>query len=254
MLLVADVHGAATALRQVATQARREAVPLLVLGDLINIVDYRTQEGIFVEAAGADFVAAVVELRRRGDYQAAAAAWHDLGPDRQRTIRARFDELIEVEYEEVTGALDGAEVFVTFGNVDRPDSIKRTLPPTARFVDGEVLEIGGLRVGVAGGGMVSVGTAGEVSEEDMARKLDAMGPVDVLCTHLPPAIPALGCDVIGGRCKGSEAIRRYVMETQPAYHYFGDVHQPQATQWRLGSTRCRNVGYFRATGRAVRHA
>ncbi len=254
MLLVADVHGAAHALGRVAAQARAEGVPLLVLGDLINIIDYRTHEGIFVEAAGAALVAEVVELRRRGDYEAAAGVWHGLSEEQRRHIRARFDELIEAEYLEVIGALDGAEAFVTYGNVDRPELIKRSLPASARFVDGEVLTIGELRVGVAGGGMLSAGTAGEVSEEDMAAKLDAMGPVDVLCSHLPPAIRALGCDVIGGgRCKGSEAIRRYVLDTAPAFHYFGDVHQPQATQWRLGSTLCRNVGYFRATGKAVRH-
>jgi len=34
-------------------------------------------------------------------------------------------------------------------------------------------------------------------------------------------------------------------------HFFGDVHQPQASTWRIGSTRCRNVGYFRATERAL---
>ena len=27
----------------------------------------------------------------------------------------------------------------------------------------------------------------------------------------------------------------------------------KATEWTVGTTRCRNVGYFRATGRAVRH-
>jgi hypothetical protein len=30
------------------------------------------------------------------------------------------------------------------------------------------------------------------------------------------------------------------------------VHQPQASTWRIGRTRCRNVGYFRATGRPLR--
>jgi hypothetical protein len=35
-------------------------------------------------------------------------------------------------------------------------------------------------------------------------------------------------------------------------HLFGDVHQPQASRWRIGRTQCVNVGYFRATGRVFR--
>jgi Icc-related predicted phosphoesterase len=53
--------------------------------------------------------------------------------------------------------------------------------------------------------------------------------------------------------KGSPAVLAYLELHQPAFHYFGDVHQPQATIWRHGQTICRNVGYFRATGRGVRH-
>ena len=89
----------------------------------------------------------------------------------------------------------------------------------------------------------------------MSDKLRKLGPVDILCSHLPPAVEALETDVITGRVEGSsEAIRIYLLEHQPAYHYFGDIHQPQASRWRLGRTRCINVGYFRATRRAVRHS
>jgi Icc-related predicted phosphoesterase len=84
----------------------------------------------------------------------------------------------------------------------------------------------------------------------MAAKLDQLGPVDVLCTHVPPAVPMLASDVIGGRPKGSGPILDYIKEHRPRYHFFGDIHQPRALSWRLGETMCRNVGYFRATGRA----
>jgi Icc-related predicted phosphoesterase len=43
----------------------------------------------------------------------------------------------------------------------------------------------------------------------------------------------------------------FIREHRPRLHLFGDVHQPQASTWRIGPTRCRNVGYFRATGRAI---
>ncbi|MDH3398902.1 MAG: metallophosphoesterase, partial [Acidimicrobiia bacterium] len=85
-------------------------------------------------------------------------------------------------------------------------------------------------------------------------KLDRLGPVDILCSHVPPAVAALSTDVITGRVEGSSvAILRYLGRHQPAFHYFGDIHQPQASRWRVGGTRCVNVGYFRATRRAIRH-
>ena len=87
----------------------------------------------------------------------------------------------------------------------------------------------------------------------MSDRLAAIGPVDVLCTHVAPAVTPLATDVIGGRQKGSPAVLNYIEEHQPAYHYFGDIHQPQAVSWRIGNTLSHNVGYFRATGRAVVH-
>jgi Icc-related predicted phosphoesterase len=87
----------------------------------------------------------------------------------------------------------------------------------------------------------------------MTAILDGLGPVDVLCTHVPPAVPALRTDVITGREeRGSEPIGEYLRRIQPIYHLFGDVHQPQASTWRVGRTRCVNAGYFRATGRYLR--
>ena len=87
----------------------------------------------------------------------------------------------------------------------------------------------------------------------MAAKLEQLGRVDVLCTHVPPAVPPLASDVIGGRYKGSGPVLAYIERHRPGFHYFGDVHQPQASSWRIGTTLCRNVGYFRATGRPMVH-
>ena len=87
----------------------------------------------------------------------------------------------------------------------------------------------------------------------MTTLLAGLGPVDVLCTHVPPAVRSMRRDVITGRDeRGSDPIRDYLAEYQPRLHLFGDVHQPQATVWRLGATRCFNAGYFRATGRFLR--
>jgi Icc-related predicted phosphoesterase len=249
MLLVADVHGAAAALRTVA--ARGE--PLLVLGDLINFIDYRSNDGILAEVAGRELVDELVRLRTSGDFAGASQVWRRFADGRERDVRQLFDEQVTSAYTEVCGALEGAEAYVTFGNVDRPDLLREMLPTTSRFVDAEVVEIEGLKVGFAGGGAPSLGTPGEVSEEQMATKLNDLGPLDILCTHVAPAITPLAKDVIGGREKSSHVLLDYLERHQPRYHYFGDIHQPQAVVWRVGRTTCRNVGYFRATGRPVRH-
>jgi Icc-related predicted phosphoesterase len=97
-----------------------------------------------------------------------------------------------------------------------------------------------------------IGAAGEVTEELMEAKLEAIGEVEVLCSHLPPSIDPLRTDVITGRGeRGSRPLLDYIRRRQPRYHFFGDVHQPQASTWRVGKTTCRNLGYFRATKRAV---
>jgi Icc-related predicted phosphoesterase len=236
-------------LRRVA----RAGEPLLVLGDLINFIDYRDNSGILADVAGREVVDELVRLRTAGDHAGASELWRQRMAGRRAATREAFDHHIEAAYGDVCAALEGAEAYVTYGNVDRPDLLAERLPPGARFVDGEVVEIEGHRVGFAGGGMEALGTPGEVSETEMAAKLARLGPVDMLCTHVPPAVPALARDVIGGRQKSFEAVLDYVLEHQPAHHYFGDVHQPQAVSWRIGATSCHNVGYFRATGRAYRH-
>jgi Icc-related predicted phosphoesterase len=245
MLLVADVHGAHEALARVA----RSGEPLLVLGDLLDLFDYRTGTGLMVELVGRDLVLEFLR-RRDGDPAAGRAAWRAYEQSHRAEMGARFDRLVREAYARLAEALAGAEAYVTYGNTDRPDLLQECLPPGVRFLDGEVVEIEGRRVGVVGGGS---SYPGRVSEEDLAAKLAGLGEVDVLCTHLAPAVEPLGCDVIAGRSKHSRAVLDYLLSCRPRRHYFGDVHQPQALSWRVGETLCRNVGFFRDTGRAVRH-
>lgn len=249
MILVADVHGAFDELARVAASGE----PLLVLGDLLNFVDHRTHEGILSDVIGRDVVAHLAELRSRGDREGARGIWRRLTAEHGTAIQERLDTLSEAAYVAMAGALQGADAYVTYGNVDRPDRLAANLPEGCRFVDGEVVEIEGWSVGFVGGGVPALGVPGEVADEEMRRKLAGLGRVDVLCTHVAPAVAALSDDVIGGRPKHSRAVFDYLIDQRPRWHYFGDIHQPQATRWRVGETECRNVGYFRATGRAVRH-
>lgn len=246
MQLVADVHGAARALAAVA----RSGEPLVVLGDLLDLFDHRTGKGLMVGLVGEERVREFIRLRERGEGEAAHRSWRSYAEEQRAEVAAKFAEVARRAYAEMAEALGGAEAFVTYGNTDLRDLLRESLPPAARFVDGEVVEVEGWRVGIVGGGL---SFPGRVREEELADRLAGLGSVDVLCTHVAPAVAPLGRDVISGREKHSSAVLDYLLTRQPRWHYFGDVHQPQATVWRVGRTLCRNVGFFRATGRAVRH-
>lgn len=249
MLIVSDIHGAAGALGRVA----RSSEALLVLGDLVNLIDYRTNEGIVADVVGRDVVERISSLRVRGLRDEANDVWRTATRDRDDEINDAMSLLMVEQYRSVCAALDGANAFVTYGNVDRPDMLRQHLPDTAQFVDGETRVIEGRTIGFVGGGIPRIGTPGEVAPHDMALKLGRLGPVDILCTHVPPDVQPLASDVVGRTSKASKEILDYLLEFEPPFHFFGDIHQPQATTWRVGNTTCINVGYFRATGRAVHH-
>ena len=59
MLLVSDIHGAFEALARVA----RRGQPLLILGDFLNYVDYRTGDGMVADLFGLDFALRVAAAR-----------------------------------------------------------------------------------------------------------------------------------------------------------------------------------------------
>jgi len=140
---------------------------------------------------------------------------------------------------------------VTFGNADVPDLLRALLPDGIRFVDGDVVELAGLRWGIVGGGTPTpLRIPGEVSEERWEEKLAGLGEVDVVGTHPPPRIPWFCYDVVAEKFEpGSTALVRYIVQRQPRYALFGHVHQPLVSQGQIGPTTLVNVGHFRADGR-----
>jgi Icc-related predicted phosphoesterase len=250
MLFVSDVHGAFEPLRRLVETDET----LVVLGDLANLNDYRNGEGAVADVLGLDFALATADARAAGDFAGMRKLWIDRVGEDADEVRTRIGQAIQRQYDVAGAALSGGNGFVIHGNVDRPTTLKKSLPDGFKYVHGETVEIDGLRFGFVGGGLETpLRVEGEVSEEEMTELLAGLGPVDVLCTHVPPAIRSMRRDVITGRDeRGSDPIRDYLEEHQPRFHMFGDVHQPQATIWRLGATRCFNAGYFRATGRFLR--
>lgn len=250
MLLVSDIHGAFDELAVVGQTGET----VLILGDFINLLDYRTGEGIVSDIMGRDFGKAAAVRRGEAEFGGLRSMWNEAVGARTEEVTHQFETAYRREYQICHEALVGLVGYATYGNVDRPRLLEASLPSTVRYVDGDVVEIDGYSVGFAGGGVPTpLEAEGEVSDEAMAEKLAKIGGVDILCTHIPPTVGPLRTDVITGRVeRASQPVLDFLVRFKPAFHFFGDVHQPQANRWKVGLTKCVNVGYFRATKRPVR--
>ena len=251
--VVSDLHGASDDLKK----AVPEGSTLLLLGDLINFLDYISMTGILTEVFSMEAVTEVVELRTSGRVEEARQVIHERAVGREHEIRSEIGKRVHDQYEKVFAALPDP-TYLILGNVDNPRTAAEMAAahPGVHLADGEVLTIGGERFGFAGGAFPTpLQTAGEITPEDMRAKLDGLGEVDVLCTHIPPAVPELCFDTIAGKSElGSHDILEFIRDVQPRRAYFGHVHQPLVSSLNVGRTRCVNVGYFRSTKRAWPHS
>ena len=67
-----------------------------------------------------------------------------------------------------------------------------------------------------------------MDEDEYGAKLDAIGEVDVLCTHIPPAVPSCSTTPWPGGWRGQHGLLDDDQATRPRYALFGHVHQPLA--------------------------
>ena len=245
--VVSDVHGRADALARAADGADA----LICLGDLILYVDYDdTSQGIFADLFGADAAARLVELRTAKRWDDARALSQSLTAGTTPEQRqAMFTEAVRRQYATTFAAMP-TPAYVTYGNVDLPALWPEFARPGLQVLDGQRVEIGGKVVGFVGGGLrTPYRTPYEISDEDYAAKVAAVGSVDVLACHIPPAVPELLYDVRARRLeRGSEALLDAIRDTQPGLVLFGHVHNPLVRRRRIRRTECVNVGHFRSTG------
>ncbi|MFJ8307739.1 MULTISPECIES: metallophosphoesterase [unclassified Streptomyces] len=243
--VVSDVHGNAEGL----ARAGHGADALVCLGDLVLFLDYADHSrGIFPDLFGVENADAIVALRtaRRFDEarELARSLW--AGLDREAAIEAA----VRRQYAEMFAAFP-APTYATYGNVDMPDLWPQYAGPGTTVLDGQRVEIAGRVFGFVGGGLrTSMRTPYEISDEEYAAKVEALGEVDVLCSHIPPEVPELVYDTVARRFeRGSRALLAAIRRTRPRYSLFGHVHQPLARRMRIGRTECVNVGHFAATSR-----
>ena len=245
--VVSDVHGRADALQR----AGAGADAFICLGDLLLFVDYADySQGIFPGLFGAEKARELVELRTALRFdearQMSAALWAGLDGD----PRQHIETAVARQYAELFAAMP-TPAYVTYGNVDIPRQWHDHVRPGQQVLDGERLALDGRTFGFVGGGLrTAYRTPNELDEDVFDAKVASVGQVDVLCSHIPPAVPELLYDTVARRSeRGSESLLALIEETQPRYALFGHVHQPLQSRIRIGRTECINVGHFRATGK-----
>ncbi|MER6694726.1 metallophosphoesterase family protein [Streptomyces minutiscleroticus] len=243
--VVSDVHGNA---RDLAV-AGEGADALICLGDLILFLDYADHSrGIFPDLFGEENADRIVELRTARRFEEARAFGRRLwaGLDRE----AATERAVRKQYAELFAAFP-TPTYATYGNVDMPALWPEYAGPGTTVLDGERVEIGGRVFGFVGGGLrTPMRTPFEIGDEEYAAKIEAVGEVDVLCTHIPPEVPELVYDTVARRFeRGSRALLDAIRRTRPRYSLFGHVHQPLARRMRIGATECVNVGHFARTGK-----
>jgi Icc-related predicted phosphoesterase len=175
---------------------------------------------------------------------------------REEEIRAEIGKRVIEQYDAAFSVLPDP-TYLILGNVDNPAIAQNFAAqnPGVHLADGSVVEIEGERFGFVGGALPTpLHVAGEITEEEMSRKVSDLGDCDVLCSHIPPAVPDLCYDTLARKSEqGSADLLRYIEDVQPRRAYFGHVHQPLVSSLYVGRTLCTNVGYFRATKRAWPH-
>ena len=253
--VVSDVHGNADALKR----AGEGADALVVLGDLLDFVDYREHDkGIMGALFGAERVGEFARLRREGSRDETVAYSRTLWATLDDPAAA-VDEAVRSQYATLFAAMT-APTYATPGNVDTPALWPEFTGSGVEVLDGEVATIGGLRFGFVGGAVLPEGVVPRPrkgaawrpylrAREEFDESVAKLENVDVLCTHIPPAVADLTYDVVARRAElGSKALLELIREQRPRWSVFGHVHQPLAARRRLGHTECRNVGHFKETG------
>ena len=246
--IVTDLHSGTEALTR---EVGRDDV-LLLLGDLVNIIDYVEMKGILVDVFGLDAVKEVVALRAQMRFDEAREVMARRREGREEEIWTTLQTRLAEAYDEVKKSLPG-QTYLISGNIDPPAMLEHLVGPNVEIIDGKVLELEGLGIGFVGGGLPTpLGIAGEITEEEYASKLDGLGDVDVVCSHIPPDLPELTYDTLARRHeRGSSHLLDYIRRVQPIRVFFGHIHQPLVSSTHIGRTHLVNAGYFRRTGRAL---
>ena len=248
--IVSDIHGNLTGLAEVARQAEQ----LVVLGDLLDYVDYYDAAGgIIGRVFGEQKVRHFISLRMAGEFRQLREYNRGLWDSVDDPVGTLTD-VVAARYREVVRAV-GPDALLTLGNVDVASVWNDVVGSQLPYLDAQAVEIAGRKVGFVAGGSSKPGAPFHLSDhvwqplirsaEDFAAAVTAVGPVDVLCSHVPPNLAPLRYDVVPGRLEMyGPGLLEAIDLHRPTLAVFGHVHQPISKRLRRGHTECVNVGHF----------
>ena len=249
--IISDIHGAYGSMRD---QLEQDDIAVL-LGDYLNLIDFRTLDGILAQVYSRDEVVRALAIMASKDKDMARRQIREvIGGSPEKGERVR--ELVMESYQEFFAGIP-CKCFMLYGNTDSPEAMRALAHGNVEIVEAGVVEVDGQQFAMVSGSPHSpwnVGLPGEMPTDRYDSLVASLGPADVLCTHYPPAIGDLTWDTVASRDEvGSPATLAYIEEYSPAYHYFGHVHSPRASRVVHGRTSVINVGYFRELGTAFVH-
>ena len=245
MIFISDVHHQLEFLKLLP----KKNEPVVILGDLINWIDYRNGDGIAKEVFGLENVQKLINLRKEHRFEERKDLWKSLYSNDPEVIMKNMRDAIENQYEEVFKILKKYHVWFIPGNVDDVEIMNSYTSSTVKNVDGLLIEHQGTKLGFAGGGVPTpINARGEISENEFSKKLNKLVQAEIICTHAPPYIDELMTDVVTNKIEqGWKSLLDFIKTNHPKFALFGDVHQPKASTWIVNNTKCINTGYFRAT-------
>jgi len=245
MIFISDVHYQLEHLNSLP----KDKGPVVILGDLINWIDYRDGQGIAMDVFGSENVKKLINLRKEHKFDERKTLWRELYQNDPDKISKKMQEAILKQYDNVFSVLKNYEVWFIPGNVDDVEIMNSYISDTVINVDGLTISHTNKKIGFAGGGVPTpINARGEIDEDTFSKKLHNLRDADIVCTHAPPLVKELVTDVITNKIEqGWVSLNVFIEMNQPQLSLFGDVHQPQASYWQIQSTKCINVGYFRAT-------
>lgn len=245
--VISDIHGNFEDLARQAESAEQ----LVVLGDLLDYIDYFDPNGGVLGAIfGGEAVAQMIVMRTAGDFD----AYHAYDRQLWSTIddpTALLDEVVGAMYEAAISCL-APGTLLTLGNVDVAHVWRALAPPHLQPIDGEAVEVAGVRLGFVGGGAVrnpptdSPWKSFDRDYDAYTAVLAQLGEFDVLCSHVPPRLAEMRFDTFAKREEMyGPGLLELIERRQPALALSGHVHHPRVQEARVGNTRCVNVGYFK---------
>ncbi len=251
--LIADPHGR---FGDIPERVKAEDI-LIVLGDVLDLIDWADISGILPEVVGKDALVAKLMAAAAAGPQAAVELRDELLRP-EGDYYARLEERVRSSYADFAAVLGriGCRAYVLYGNGDIPAALAESLDGVGNAaLAPQRVEIEGLQFGFVHGALYSpFMMPAEMDDEAYGERLDLLGRVDVLCTHIPPRMEEAVYDVVAGRpVEGSASLLAYVEERQPAFLYHGHVHQPAQRELRIGRTRVINVGYYKRQGYVHTH-